>query len=117
MKSANRDNTNKRNIADKIFNLVGIPSSLAANLVDDIISITINNLIKENYLKIKNFGSFCLKKKNTRIGRNPRNKIENLESHVELNDFLNESVINLAVPSAVLSATLPVNPSVTITFD
>mgnify|MGYP006096763633 FL=1 len=76
MKSANRDNTNKRNIADKIFNLVGIPSSLAANLVDDIISITINNLIKENYLKIKNFGSFCLKKKNTRIGRNPRNKID-----------------------------------------
>jgi integration host factor subunit beta len=76
MKSANRDNTNKRNIADKIFNLVGIPSSLAANLVDDIISITINSLIKENYLKIKNFGSFCLKKKNTRIGRNPRNKID-----------------------------------------
>ena len=76
MKSANRDNTNKRNIADKIFNLAGIPSSLAANLVDDIISITINSLIKENYLKIKNFGSFCLKKKNTRIGRNPRNKID-----------------------------------------
>jgi len=95
MKSANRDNTNKRNIADKIFNLVGIPSSLAANLVDDIISITINNLIKENYLKIKNFGSFCLKKKNTRIGRNPRNKIDHEIS--ERNVLVFKTSTNLSI--------------------
>ena len=72
MKMVSRDNTHKKNITDKIVHLVGIPFSLAANLVDDTISITIDNLIKKNYLKIKNFGSFNLKKKNPRIGRNPK---------------------------------------------
>jgi integration host factor subunit alpha len=76
MKTTSRDNTHKNNITNKIFNLVGIPSSLASNLVDDIISIITINIIKKKYLKIKNFGSFNLKKKNSRIGRNPKNKID-----------------------------------------
>ena len=71
-----RDNTNKKNITTNIVNIVGIPSSLAANLVGDIISIVIFNVIKINCLKIKNFGSFNLKKKKKRIGRNPKNKIK-----------------------------------------
>jgi len=49
-----RDNTNKKNITTNIVNIVGIPSSLAANLVGDIISIVIFNVIKINCLKIKN---------------------------------------------------------------
>ena len=76
MKSASRDNTHKNNIVNKISNHVGIPLSLAAYLVDDIISIVISNVIKKSYLKIKNFGSFNLRKKNSRIGRNPKNKID-----------------------------------------
>ena len=62
-----RDNTNKKNITTNIVNIVGIPSSLAANLVGDIISIVIFNVIKINCLKIKNFGSFNLKKKKNKI--------------------------------------------------
>jgi len=75
MKTINRHNTQKKNIVYNIFNIVGIPSSYAAKIVDDLISILILNLRKKNYLKIKNFGSFILKKKRKRIGRNPKNKI------------------------------------------
>ena len=45
------------------------------------------------------------------------NKTETLATNVEVRDFLRESVINFAVPSAVFKATLPVNPSVTITLE
>ena len=48
---------------------------------------------------------------------NNKKRIENLDNKVDVSDFFKESIINLAVPSAVLSAMLPVNPSVTITFD
>lgn len=75
MKVISRNNTHKKNIVYNIFNLVGIPSSYATKIVDDVISILISNLRKKNYLKIKNFGSFNLKKKKKRIGRNPKNKI------------------------------------------
>ena len=47
MKKISRDNTNKANINNNIFNTVGIPLSYAANLVDDLIFILIFNLLKK----------------------------------------------------------------------
>ena len=44
-----------------------------------------------------------------------RGKYEN-NKDILVKDFFKLSVINLAVPSAVLSAILPVKPSVTITL-
>ena len=75
MKTVNKDNTHKKNIINNIFNAVGIPSSYASKLVDDLIIIIISNVLKNKYLKIKNFGTFNLQKKNKRIGRNPKNKV------------------------------------------
>ena len=74
MKTTGRDNTHKKNIVNNIFKKVGIPSSYAAKLVDDLIAILISNIYEKNCLKIKNFGTFNLKKKKKRIGRNPKNK-------------------------------------------
>jgi integration host factor subunit alpha len=70
-----RENIHKKNIANNISNNTGLPLSYAANIVDDIFSILISNIITEKILKIKNFGTFFLRKKNKRIGRNPRSKI------------------------------------------
>ena len=75
MKTISRDNTHKKNIIKNINNTIGIPSSYAAKLVDNLISILILNLLKTNQLKIKNFGTFNLKYKKKRIGRNPKNKV------------------------------------------
>ena len=63
MKTTGRDNTHKKNIVNNIFKKVGIPSSYAAKLVDDLIAILISNIYEKNCLKIKNFGTFNLKKK------------------------------------------------------
>ena len=48
-----RDNTNKKNIVNNISNVVGIPSSYAAKLLDDLIFILTTNVFKNKYLKIK----------------------------------------------------------------
>ena len=70
-----RINTSKKNIISNIYNKTGLPSTYIANIVDDIISIVKENIINEENVKIKNFGTFFLKKKNKRLGRNPKNKI------------------------------------------
>ena len=75
MKRISRDNTHKKDIVNNIYNTLGIPSSSAAELIDNLISNLISNLFTKKHLKIKNFGTFNLKKKEKRIGRNPKNKI------------------------------------------
>jgi len=79
-----RNNTHKKNIINNILKKIGIPLKYSSRLVDDITSILIENIITTNLFKIKNFGTFTLKKKNKRIGRNPKNKIshEILERNV-----------------------------------
>ena len=71
MKMLNRDNTNKRNIVNNIFNATGIPLSYATKLIDDLLNIIIFSVHTKKILKVKNFGSFSLKEKGKRSGRNP----------------------------------------------
>ena len=71
----NRNNTHKKNIINNIYNKVGLPSIYAAKLVNDLLSILISDIITQKIFKIKNFGTFNLRKKKKRIGRNPKNKI------------------------------------------
>ena len=70
----NRNNTHKENIINNIYNKVGLPSNYAAKLVNDLLSILISDIIAQKTFKIKNFGTFNLRKKNKRIGRNPKTK-------------------------------------------
>jgi len=76
MKILSRNNIQKKKIANNIFNTIGIPTSYAVKLVSDVFSILISNVIIKNHIKIKNFGTFNLKKKTKRIGRNPKNKMK-----------------------------------------
>jgi len=74
MATINRDNTKKKDIAKNIFLNVGIPFFYASKIIDDLINVLISNLFLNKLLKIKNFGTFKLQKKNKRMGRNPKNK-------------------------------------------
>jgi integration host factor subunit alpha len=71
-----RDNTHKKNIIENIFNKIGLPSNYTTKIIDDIVVILISGIIKKKIIKIKNFGTFSLRKKNKRIGRNPKSKKE-----------------------------------------
>ena len=75
MKTIKRINIKKSDIAKKVSNEVGIPFSYALKILNDLIYILISDLLLYRTLKIKNFGSFNLRKKKSRKGRNPKNNI------------------------------------------
>ena len=70
-----RENTNKKIIVNNIFEKTGLPASYTSKLFNNIIEIIISNIFKDKKFKINNFGTFLLRKKKNRIGRNPKNKV------------------------------------------
>tara|TARA_B100001057_G_scaffold500642_1_gene616819 strand:+ start:2574 stop:2867 length:294 start_codon:yes stop_codon:yes gene_type:complete len=69
-----RINLTKRDIINAIYMQIGFSKRIADNLFDDIIDCIIDNLIEYKKLKISNFGTFSLIKKNKRPGINFKTK-------------------------------------------
>ena len=53
---------------------IGFSKKISEILLEDIFQIILNNIIKHNKVKIAKFGTFSIRKKNQRIGRNPKTK-------------------------------------------
>ena len=61
----------KANLVEKISNRLGLSKAESQNLVENFFEILSNSLENGEDVKISGFGTFKLKKKNTRPGRNP----------------------------------------------
>ena len=70
------NNITRDDIAEFINNEFGLTKKDCINLVNDIIEEIIEGLSKHKIVKIHNFGTFKLRRKNARIGRNPKTKEE-----------------------------------------
>ena len=53
---------------------IGFSKKISETLLEDILEIILNNIIKHKKVKISKFGTFILRKKKQRIGRNPKTK-------------------------------------------
>jgi integration host factor subunit alpha len=62
----------KADIVDNIYNSLGLTKKDINMVVDTIFEAMKDNLIKKNSIKISGFGSFEVKKRGKRIGRNPK---------------------------------------------
>ena len=51
---------------------IGFSKNISENLLEDFLSILLNELIKNKKVKIPKFGTFILRHKKSRIGRNPK---------------------------------------------
>ena len=71
-----RINLTKKDLINSIYMQVGFSKQIAENLIDEFFSIIILNLTKNKDVKISKFGTFSLKSKKSRIGRNPKTKEE-----------------------------------------
>lgn len=60
----------KQTLAKDIFYEVGIPSSIAAKIIDSIFAELIEGMVSNGVAKIHNFGSFAMHAKKPRLGRN-----------------------------------------------
>ena len=69
-----RINLTKKEIINSIYMQLGFPKKICENLIEDFFLIIIDNLIKYKKVKIAKFGTFSLRTKSSRIGRNPITK-------------------------------------------
>ena len=69
-----RLNLTKKEIVNSIYMQIGFSKKISENLLEDIFQIILKNIILEKKVKIAKFGTFILRKKNERIGRNPKTK-------------------------------------------
>ena len=70
------DNITRFHIAESIHNEFGLPKKDCIDFVSDIIDIIIEGLQNSDKVKIHNFGTFIVRNKKSRIGRNPKTKKE-----------------------------------------
>ena len=69
-----RINLTKKEIVNSIYMQIGFSKKISENLLQDVFQILLKNIIIEKKVKIAKFGTFILRKKNQRIGRNPKTK-------------------------------------------
>ena len=67
-----RVNLTKKEIINSIYMRIGFSKKIVESLLEDFLSILLNELIKNKKVKIPKFGTFVLRYKKSRIGRNPK---------------------------------------------
>ncbi|MBZ0157782.1 MAG: integration host factor subunit alpha [Alphaproteobacteria bacterium] len=66
----------KADIVNYVFEKVGLPRNEAQNIVEIVFDSIKQTLIAGESIKVSGFGTFNVRKKNARIGRNPKTKEE-----------------------------------------
>ena len=67
-----RINLTKKEIINSVYMQLGFSKKICENLLEDFLSILLNELIKNKKVKIPKFGTFILRYKKSRVGRNPK---------------------------------------------
>ena len=59
---------------------IGFSKQISENIIEEFFSLIVKNLQEEKELKISKFGTFSIRSKKQRIGRNPKTKEETIIS-------------------------------------
>tara|TARA_B100000767_G_C19465968_1_gene410037 strand:- start:208 stop:510 length:303 start_codon:yes stop_codon:yes gene_type:complete len=73
-------NLTKKDLINSVYMQIGFSKSISENLIDEFLSTVTKNLITEKKLKLSKFGTFSIRSKKSRIGRNPKTKEEKVIS-------------------------------------
>ena len=69
-----RINLTKKELVNQIYMQLGFSKQISENLINDFLLTIILNIKNEKKLKLSKFGTFTVRSKKTRIGRNPKTK-------------------------------------------
>jgi len=69
-----RINLTKKDLVNLIYMQLGFSKQISENLIEEFLSIIITNIKSEKQLKLSKFGTFTIRQKKSRIGRNPKTK-------------------------------------------
>ena len=74
-------NLTKKDLINSVYMQIGFSKSVSENLIDDFFVIIKKNLKTEKKLKLSKFGTFSIRTKKSRIGRNPKTREEKIISN------------------------------------
>ena len=69
-----RINLTKKDLVNLVYMQLGFSKQISENLIEDFLSTIIKNIKLEKKLKLSKFGTFSIRQKKSRIGRNPKTK-------------------------------------------
>ena len=69
-----RNNLTKKDLINSIYMQIGFSKNISENLIEDFFKTIVQNLVDEKKLKLSKFGTFSIRSKKSRIGRNPKTK-------------------------------------------
>jgi len=69
-----RINLTKKDLVNLVYMQLGFSKQISENLIDDFLLTIIQNIKLEKKLKLSKFGTFTIRQKKSRIGRNPKTK-------------------------------------------
>ena len=69
-----RVNLTKKDLINSVYMQIGFSKNISENLIDDFLNSITENLKNEKKLKLSKFGTFLIRSKKSRIGRNPKTK-------------------------------------------
>ena len=69
-----RVNLTKKDLVNQIYMQLGFSKLVSENLINDFFSTIVLNLKKEKKIKLSGFGTFSIRRKNSRVGRNPKTR-------------------------------------------
>ena len=93
-----RINLTKKDLVNLVYMQLGFSKKISEHLIDDFLDTIVDNLESQKMLKISKFGTFSIREKKSRLGRNPKTKEEKIISKrnvilfkpsKEFKDFIN----------------------------
>jgi len=82
-----RINLTKKDLVNLVYMQLGFSKQISENLIEDFLSTIVSNIKDEKKLKLSKFGTFSIRQKKSRIGRNPKTKETKMISSREVVTF------------------------------
>ena len=82
-----RINLTKKDLVNLVYMQLGFSKQISENLIEDFLSTIVSNIKNEKKLKLSKFGTFSIRQKKSRIGRNPKTKETKMISSREVVTF------------------------------
>ena len=69
-----RINLTKKDLVNLVYMQLGFSKQISENLIEDFLATIVTNIKSQKKLKLSKFGTFSIRQKKSRIGRNPKTK-------------------------------------------
>ena len=79
-----RINLTKKDLVNLVYMQVGFSKKISESIIEEIFSLIVESLINEKKIKFSKFGTFSLRLKKSRVGRNPKTKEKKIISQINV---------------------------------